>query len=95
LASALDKESEVNFQAALLEIVLDWFLIIIAHRLLSIQGVDRIIVINQGELYERGKLSELLERQAAVITLGIKWISFVFQNINWLNYYISGTALCI
>jgi ABC-type transport system involved in Fe-S cluster assembly fused permease/ATPase subunit len=63
VTSALDTESEVNVQAALLEIFLDWFLIIIRHRLLPIQGVYRIIVINQGEMYESGKLSELLQRQ--------------------------------
>lgn len=58
--SALDSESEKLVQDALLKLMQDRTSIIIAHRLSTIQHADKIIVMDQGEIIERGGHAELL-----------------------------------
>jgi len=67
--SALDTESEQVVQAALDAAAEGRTSITIAHRLSSIQNVDRIIVINQGQLYESGTHEELLQKQGLYFRL--------------------------
>ena len=38
---------------------------VIAHRLSTIQNVDKIVVINEGEIVESGKHDELLAKDGA------------------------------
>lgn len=58
--SALDTESERLVQDALSRLMENRTAIIIAHRLSTIQHADEIIVLQQGEIIERGKHAELL-----------------------------------
>lgn len=58
--SALDSESEVLIQDALWNLMEDKTAIVIAHRLSTIHKMDRIVVIDQGEIVEEGSHSELL-----------------------------------
>ena len=58
--SALDSQSEVLIQEALLELMKDRTSIVIAHRLATIQHVDKIYVLNHGEVVESGTHDELL-----------------------------------
>jgi ATP-binding cassette subfamily B protein len=58
--SALDNESERHIQAALEELAKYRTTIIIAHRLSTIRHADEIIVINDGQIQERGNHKELL-----------------------------------
>lgn len=60
--SALDNESEKRVQAALENLKRNRTTIIIAHRLSTVEQADNIIVMDQGEIVEMGKHSELLER---------------------------------
>jgi subfamily B ATP-binding cassette protein MsbA len=59
--SNLDTESESFIQKSLQELMKDRTTFVIAHRLSTIQKADQILVIEQGEIVERGKHQELLD----------------------------------
>jgi ATP-binding cassette subfamily B protein len=58
--SALDSESEVHIQAALAEAMKGRTTIVIAHRLSTVQAMDRIVVLADGRIVESGSHAELL-----------------------------------
>lgn len=58
--SALDSESEKYIQQALWRLMKGKTAIVIAHRLSTIQKMDRIIVLDKGEIAEEGTHHELL-----------------------------------
>ncbi|MEP1442454.1 MAG: ABC transporter ATP-binding protein/permease [Hyphomicrobiales bacterium] len=58
--SALDTHTEREIQAALDEVSQDRTTLVIAHRLSTVIGADEIIVLERGEIRERGKHDELL-----------------------------------
>nr|POE78648.1 leptomycin b resistance protein pmd1 [Quercus suber] len=59
--SALDAHSERQVQRALNEAAQGRTTVIVAHRLASIQHVDRIFVFDQGRVVEQGSHAELVE----------------------------------
>jgi ATP-binding cassette, subfamily B, bacterial HlyB/CyaB len=61
--SSLDTESERRFQENLSRISRDRTSFIIAHRLSTVQHVDRILVLDRGLLVEQGTHAELVTRQ--------------------------------
>ncbi|MGQ8820490.1 lipid A ABC transporter ATP-binding protein/permease MsbA [Bibersteinia trehalosi] len=63
--SALDTESERAIQAALDELQKDRTVLVIAHRLSTIENADEILVVDHGEIIERGSHSELLAKGGA------------------------------
>jgi len=60
--SALDTESERAIQSALDELQKDKTVLVIAHRLSTIEEADEILVIDEGEIVERGKHTELVNQ---------------------------------
>ncbi len=58
--SALDTESEKLVQEALATLMKDRTSVVIAHRLSTIASADEIIVMNAGEIIERGSHAQLL-----------------------------------
>ncbi len=60
--SALDIRTERDIQAALTEVSKNRTTMVIAHRLSTIVHADEILVLNQGEIIERGSHNELIER---------------------------------
>lgn len=63
--SALDTESERLVQDALNKLMKNRTSVVIAHRLSTIQHADEIIVMQKGQLIERGTHAELLQRNGA------------------------------
>ena len=60
--SALDTESEAQVQAALSRLMAGRTTILIAHRLSTVRGADRIHVIDHGRVVETGAHGELVKR---------------------------------
>jgi len=58
--SALDTESERHIQAALDQVMKGRTTLVIAHRLSTIEKADLILVMDQGEIVERGTHTQLL-----------------------------------
>ncbi|MGG0753348.1 ABC transporter ATP-binding protein [Brevibacillus laterosporus] len=61
--SSIDTRTEMQIQKALKVLMQGRTSFVIAHRLSTIQEADQILVINQGEIMERGSHQELLEQQ--------------------------------
>ncbi len=58
--SSVDTRTELHIQQAMLELMRGRTSFVIAHRLSTIRNADQILVINQGEIVERGTHEELL-----------------------------------
>jgi len=67
--SALDSESEKLIQAALWELMKNRTAIVIAHRLSTIQKMDRIIVLDNGNVIEQGTHAQLLRKGGTYASL--------------------------
>jgi subfamily B ATP-binding cassette protein MsbA len=67
--SALDSESEAFVQAALDELMKDRTTLVVAHRLSTIEGADRIVVMDRGLIAEIGTHSELIVRNGLYAAL--------------------------
>ncbi len=61
--SALDTESERLVQEAIINLMKNRTSIVIAHRLSTIKHADQILVIDEGEIVERGTHNELIKKK--------------------------------
>ncbi len=64
--SSLDSESEELIQAALANLMKNKTVIVIAHRLSTIMKMDRIVVLNQGQIVEQGTHKELTNKNGGL-----------------------------
>ena len=67
--SALDTESERAIQSALDELQRNRTSLVIAHRLSTIEKADMIVVVEDGQIIERGSHQELLDQAGAYAQL--------------------------
>ena len=61
--SSLDSVSESLIQAAVEKLIIGRTTIIVAHRLSTVQKVDRILVFDRGRIVEQGTHAELVKRE--------------------------------
>jgi len=61
--SSVDAETEAKMQRAMEEVIRDRTTFVIAHRLWTVQNADKILVLKDGEVVEKGKHEELIERK--------------------------------
>ncbi len=64
--SALDSEAESLIQEALWELMKGKTAVVVAHRLSTIQKMDRIIVLDQGKIVEQGSHKELIKKKSGL-----------------------------
>ena len=62
-SAAIDADNEYELQKAFKNLMKDKTVIMIAHRMTSIQNVDEIIVLENGKLMERGDNETLIKKQ--------------------------------
>jgi subfamily B ATP-binding cassette protein MsbA len=67
--SALDPESERLVQDALARLMRDRTVLVIAHRLRTVEHADEILLLDQGEIVERGTHAALMSRQGRYVQL--------------------------
>jgi subfamily B ATP-binding cassette protein MsbA len=67
--SNLDTESESFIQESLKQLMANRTTFVIAHRLSTIRQADQILVVEQGNIVERGKHEELIERKGRYFEL--------------------------
>ncbi len=67
--SALDSESEALIQDALWKLMEGRTAIVIAHRLSTVQKMDRIVVLDDGKIVEEGSHKQLLARKGTYAKL--------------------------
>lgn len=73
--SMIDAETEAVIQQAFKRLTADRTTFIVAHRLSTIQHADLILVIQDGEIVERGTHEELFRRKGKYVTLWSKQLS--------------------
>lgn len=60
--ASLDVENETLIQTALSRLVKDKTVLVIAHRMRTVAGADKIVVLKEGTVAEQGTSSELMDR---------------------------------
>ena len=68
----MDADNESHIQAAISELVKGKTLLVIAHRLNTIESADQILVIADGEIQERGTHAELMAAKGLYQTMVTK-----------------------
>jgi|SRR5579863_10242623 len=67
--SSIDAETEEKIQSALKRLFEQRTTLIVAHRLSSLRGADRILVMEGGEIVQSGRHDELLRQSGTYLTL--------------------------
>ena len=60
--ASLDTESETQIQQALSELIRDKTVIVVAHRMRTVEGADKIVVLSNGVVKEQGTPADLMSK---------------------------------
>ena len=77
--ASLDVENETMVQSALSRLIKDKTVIVIAHRMRTVAGADKIVVLSDGRVAEQGAPSELLDRNGVFAEL----VKLQTEGQNW------------
>lgn len=69
ISASLDVENEMKIQESLNTLIKGKTVVIISHRMKSIENVDQIVVLNEGKIDATGKHSKLLEKSPIYKTM--------------------------
>ena len=61
--SSVDAQSETKLQKALSQLIQNKTVVVIAHRLRTVEEADKIIVLKEGRLVETGNAKELIAKE--------------------------------
>ncbi len=61
--ASLDAENETAIQSALSRLIKDKTVLLIAHRMRTVAGVDKVVVLSDGTVAEQGQPDELFEQK--------------------------------
>ena len=65
-SASLDVENETVIQEALSRLIRNKTVIVIAHRMRTVSGADKIVVLADGKIAETGKPTELLSEEGSM-----------------------------
>ena len=80
--SSVDTRTERRIQEALRELLAGRTAFVIAHRLSTVQGADQVLVIEDGQIIERGTHRELLAREGKYRELYVSQFRGVSSNLD-------------
>ena len=83
--ASLDSETESLIQDSLDDIMSDKTVLVVAHRLSTIAHLDRIVVLDKGQIVEDGSHSQLLERKGLYYRLWQHQSDGLLSDANQLN----------
>ena len=81
--SSLDVENETLIQSALSRLIKDKTVMVIAHRMRTVAGADKIVVLSDGKVVETGTPDELMKKDG--IFAHMSKLQTQGQNWNWEN----------
>lgn len=64
--ASLDVENETLIQTALSRLIKDKTVIVIAHRMRTVENADKIVVLSDGKIAESGKPSDLMQKENGI-----------------------------
>lgn len=64
--ASLDVENETKVQAALSRLLTGKTVLVIAHRMRTVEGADKVVVLKEGSVVEEGSPAELLSREDGI-----------------------------
>lgn len=77
--ASLDVENETVIQSALSRLIKDKTVLIIAHRMRTVSGANKIVVLKDGKAEEQGTPKELIEKGGTFSTM----VKLQNESLNW------------
>lgn len=77
--ASLDVENESQIQKALMTLMKDKTVLVIAHRMRTVERADHVVVLAEGQVVEQGTPQELLKRQGFFARM----VAFQKETANW------------